>query len=270
MAETLTHSLLNLAREAIKDPAEPGEVSSRQFDHTLLKPDATREQIVKLCQEAIKYGFFSVCVNPVYVPLCAEQIANSPVVVCTVIGFPLGANTTSTKVFEAEEAIRHGAKEVDMVLQIGALKTGNYDEVRMDIEAVVEASHQAKAGVKVIIETCLLTNEEKVTACKLSKEAGADFVKTSTGFSTDGATTADVALMRKIVGSEMGVKAAGGIRIYQDAAAMISAGASRIGSSASVKIIEEALRRRIQAAASRSGTELEEPVVNELIQKILE
>lgn len=270
MKQTFTPSLLATAREAIKDPAEPGEVASSQFDHTLLKADATRDQVVNLCQEAIKYGFFSVCVNPVFVPLCIEQLANSPVVVCTVVGFPLGASTTTVKVFEAEEAIRRGAKEVDMVIHIGALKAGSLQDVRADIGAVVEASHQAAACVKVIIETCLLTGDEKVTACQLAQQAGADFVKTSTGFNSGGATPVDVALMRKTVGSDMGVKASGGIRTYEDAAAMIAAGATRIGASASVKIVEEALRRRVSAAAAKTGTNLDRAAQDALIQKILE
>jgi deoxyribose-phosphate aldolase len=270
MKVNLDPSLLSIAREAIKDPAEPGEVFSRQFDHTLLKADANRDQVAQLCREAIKYGFYSTCVNPVFVPLCIEQLANSPVVVCTVIGFPLGAATTTVKVFEAEEAIRRGAKEVDMVIHTGALKAGAVEDVRADIGAVVEASHGAGARVKVIIETSLLTQEEKITASRTAKEAGADFVKTSTGFSSGGATSADITLIRKTVGPEMGVKASGGIRTFDDAAAMVAAGADRIGSSASVRIIEEALQRRIRKAASRSGSEVDNQTVQLLIQKILE
>lgn len=208
------------------------------IDHTVLKPQTTETAVRKLCAEAAQYGFASVCVNPCWVALCADLLKDTEVDVCTVIGFPLGANTSAVKAFEAAEAIRQGATEVDMVLNVGALKDGNADLVRADIAAVVEAA-RGKALVKVILETCLLTDEEKCIACRLAKEAGADYVKTSTGFSTGGATEADIALMRAEVGPEMGVKASGGIRDYATAQAMIRAGASRIGASAGVQIVAE-------------------------------
>lgn len=208
------------------------------IDHTVLKPQTTEAAVRKLCAEAAQYGFASVCVNPCWVALCADLLKYSEVDVCTVIGFPLGANTSAVKAFEAAEAIRQGATEVDMVLNVGALKDGNAELVRADIAAVVEAA-RGKALVKVILETCLLTDEEKRIACRLAKEAGADYVKTSTGFSTGGATEADIALMRAEVGPEMGVKASGGIRDYATAQAMIRAGASRIGASAGVQIVAE-------------------------------
>ena len=208
------------------------------IDHTVLKPQTTEAAVRKLCAEAAQYGFASVCVNPCWVALCADLLKDTEVDVCTVIGFPLGANTSAVKAFEAAEAIRQGATEVDMVLNVGALKDGNADLVRADIAAVVEAA-RGKALVKVILETCLLTDEEKRIACRLAKEAGADYVKTSTGFSTGGATEADIALMRAEVGPEMGIKASGGIRDYATAQAMIRAGASRIGASAGVQIVAE-------------------------------
>lgn len=208
------------------------------IDHTVLKPQTTEAAVRKLCAEAAQYGFASVCVNPCWVALCADLLKDTEVDVCTVIGFPLGANTSAVKAFEAAEAIRQGATEVDMVLNVGALKDGNADLVRADIAAVVEAA-RGKALVKVILETCLLTDEEKRIACRLAKEAGAEYVKTSTGFSTGGATEADIALMRAEVGPEMGVKASGGIRDYATAQAMIRAGASRIGASAGVQIVAE-------------------------------
>ena len=220
----------------IAAPAEYDRALAAMIDHTLLKPEATRDQIIKVCQEAVAYRFASVCVNPYWVPLVAEQLKGSPVKVCTVIGFPLGANTSATKALETAEAVNAGATEVDMVINIGALKSGQVDVVRADIKAVVQAA-KPKALVKVIIETCLLTDEEKVTACRLAKEAGADFVKTSTGFSTGGATVADIALMRKTVGPDMGVKASGGIRDVAAARAMVEAGATRIGASASTAIV---------------------------------
>ncbi len=212
---------------------------ARMIDHTLLKPEATPAQIERLCSEARQYSFASVCVNPVYAGRCAEYLRGSPVKVCTVIGFPLGANTTDVKAFEAGKAIQDGATELDMVISIGALKAGETDLVRLDIRRVVEVAGASGALVKVIIEACLLTDEEKVTACRLAQEAVADYVKTSTGLSTGGATPEDVALMRRIVGPKMGVKAAGGVRTLADARRMIEAGASRIGSSAGVKIILE-------------------------------
>ncbi|MDY0002964.1 MAG: deoxyribose-phosphate aldolase [Polyangia bacterium] len=205
------------------------------IDHTLLKADATEAEIRKLCAEAREHGFASVCVNPGWVGLSAELLAGSPVKVCTVIGFPLGATTPTAKAVETRDAIANGATEVDMVINVGALKSGNDDLVRRDIAAVVESA-RGQAITKVILETALLSREEKVKACLLAKMAGADFVKTSTGFSTGGATVEDIALMRETVGPEMGVKASGGIRSAEDAQAMIAAGATRIGASASVAI----------------------------------
>lgn len=207
------------------------------IDHTLLKANAVEEEIVKLVNEAKQYSFASVCINPTWVSKAAELLAETPdVKVCTVIGFPLGATTPETKAFEAANAIDNGAKEVDMVINIGALKDKQDKLVERDIRAVVEAA-KGKALVKVIIETCLLTDEEKVRACELSVKAGADFVKTSTGFSTGGATVEDVRLMRQTVGPNVGVKASGGIRSREDALAMIEAGASRIGASSGIAIV---------------------------------
>ena len=211
---------------------------AKMIDHTLLKPDATQQEIAQLCFEAKKYGFASVCVNPTWVSLCAELLKGSPVKVCTVIGFPLGATSSETKAFETETAIRQGATEIDMVINIGALKARDMDIVARDIRGVVKAAHAHGIIVKVIIETVLLTDEEKTLASLVSKEAGADFVKTSTGFAGGGATVHDVQLMRKAVGPEIGVKASGGVRTYEDAASMIKAGATRIGASAGVKIIQ--------------------------------
>lgn len=211
---------------------------ARMIDHTLLKPDATSDQIAQLCYEARKYEFASVCVNPTHVKLCAELLRGSPVKVCTVIGFPLGASSTDVKVFETETALRDGATEIDMVINIGALKAKDHDLVAKDINGVVRMSHAAGALVKVIIETALLTDEEKEVACLLAKEAGADYVKTSTGFSSAGATAEDIALMRRTIGPEMGIKAAGGIKSYEDAQRMVFAGATRIGASAGVKIVQ--------------------------------
>jgi deoxyribose-phosphate aldolase len=208
------------------------------IDHTMLKPDATADQIAQLCYEARKYEFASVCVNPTHVKLCAELLQGTQVKVCTVIGFPLGASSPDVKAFEAQTAINDGATEIDMVLNIGALKAGDLTLVARDIHEVVKAGHAAGAIVKVIIETSLLTNEEKVTACLLSKEAGADFVKTSTGFSGGGATVEDVSLMKRVVGPGMGVKASGGVRDFEDAQSMVEAGATRLGASAGVKIIQ--------------------------------
>jgi len=210
---------------------------AKMIDHTLLKANTTKEQIIKLCEEAKQCGFASVCVNPTWVALAAELLEGTGVKVCTVIGFPLGANAPETKVFETKDAINKGANEVDMVINIGALKDGNDELVERDIRAVVEAA-EGKALVKVIIETCLLTEEEKVRACQLAVKAGADFVKTSTGFSTGGATVEDVALMRKTVGDKVGVKASGGVRNVDDAKAMITAGATRIGTSSGVAIVQ--------------------------------
>ena len=211
---------------------------AKMIDHTLLKPDATPDQIAQLCFEARKYQFASVCVNPAWVKLCAQLLEGSPVKVCTVIGFPLGATSSEVKAFETETAIEQGATEIDMVINIGALKARELEFVAQDIRGVVNAAHSRGFIVKVILETALLTDEEKTIACLLSKEAGADFVKTSTGFASGGATVHDVALMRRVVGPEIGVKAAGGVRTYEDAESMIKAGATRIGASAGVKILQ--------------------------------
>ena len=210
------------------------------IDHTLLRPDATQDQIAQLSYEARKWGFASVCVNPSYVKLCSDLLKDSDVLVCTVVGFPLGATSTESKVFETQKAIRDGATEVDMVINVGALRSRYYELVERDIASVARACHADGAILKVIIEAALLTDEEKVVACQLAKVAAADFVKTSTGFGPSGAAAEDVALMRRVVGPKMGVKAAGGIRTYADARKMIAAGASRIGASASVKILQEA------------------------------
>lgn len=207
------------------------------IDHTILKADAKEEDVLRIIEEAKKYEFFSVCINPCWVALAKEHLAGSSVAVCTVIGFPLGANTSEVKAYEATDAINNGATEVDMVINIGALKSKQYKKVLKDIQAVVEAA-KGKALVKVIIETALLTDEEKIKVCELAKEASADFVKTSTGFSTGGATVADIKLMRETVGPDMGVKASGGIHNEEEAKAMIDAGATRIGTSAGVAIME--------------------------------
>ena len=210
------------------------------IDHTLLKPEASRDEIRKLCQEAAHFGFASVCVNPWNVPLAAEMLKGTKVKVCTVVGFPLGATLPRVKIYEAQEAIQLGAQEIDMVINLGALKSGQDDVLESDIRGVVEASHRGGAICKVILETALLTDEEKIRGSAAAKRAGADFVKTSSGFSTAGATAEDVALMRAVVGSEMGVKAAGGVRSFDDLIKMVRAGATRIGASASVKIMEQA------------------------------
>jgi deoxyribose-phosphate aldolase len=225
---------------------------AKMIDHTLLKPDATQEQIAQLCYEARKYGFASVCVNPTWVELCAQLLKGSPVKVCTVIGFPLGATAPEVKAFETQTALRQGASEIDMVINIGALKARDLELVAKDIRGVVTAAHAEGAIVKVIIEAVLLTDEEKTIACLLSKEAGADFVKTSTGFASGGATVHDVELMRKTVGPEMGVKAAGGVRTYEDAENMIKAGATRIGASAGVKIIQGPIQAPAPAPAGKN------------------
>jgi deoxyribose-phosphate aldolase len=203
---------------------------NKLIDHTILKADTTREAVQQVLDEAIQNGFASVCINPYWVPLAFEVLKDSDVKVCTVIGFPLGANTTNTKAFETKDAIANGAQEVDMVINIGEMKAGNYDVVQADIEAVVEATND-NALVKVIIETCLLTKEEIETVSKIVRASGADFIKTSTGFSTGGATVEDVALMRKNVGEEVGVKASGGVRTKELMQAMVEAGATRIGTS---------------------------------------
>ncbi|HXG91508.1 MAG TPA: deoxyribose-phosphate aldolase [Blastocatellia bacterium] len=211
------------------------------IDHTLLKPDATRDEILKICEEGVRYGFASVCINPIWVREAACALRGSGVKVCTVIGFPLGANAPDVKAYEARRAIFDGASELDMVINIGALKSGDYELVLRDIKGVVEVAHEVGYICKVIIETALLTDDEKVRACQISKEAGADFVKTSTGFSKGGATAADVALMRSVVGGQMGVKASGGVKDLKQAQEMIRAGATRIGASVGVKIVQEAL-----------------------------
>ncbi len=213
----------------------PKKEIAKYIDHTLLKPDANIKDIEKLCNEADNYNFVSVCVNPHYIKYCAEKLKDSAVKVVSVIGFPLGANTTEIKKAEVIQAVKDGADELDMVINIGSLKSGDYENVFRDIKSVVEIA-EGKC-VKVIIETCLLTESEKIKACKLSKKAGANFVKTSTGFSSNGATIEDVKLMKKVVGEKMQVKASGGIHSYEEAIAMIEAGASRLGASAGVKIV---------------------------------
>ncbi len=207
------------------------------IDHTLLRPEATRSDVLRLCTEARQFGFAAVCVNPYWVPLAAAALRGAPVKVCAVAGFPLGASMTEIKRAEAEAAIRAGASEVDMVINIGALRSADYDTVKIDVQSVVEVCHRAGALVKVILETALLDNRQKVIACVLAKLAGADFVKTSTGFGPGGATVEDVALMRQVVGPEMGVKAAGGIRTPEQLRRLVAAGATRIGASAGVRIV---------------------------------
>lgn len=213
-------------------------LATKLFDHTILKADATKEDVKKVCEEAMAYSFCSVCVNSYYVPYVAELLHGSDVKICTVVGFPLGAMSTRAKALEAKIAVMDGADEIDMVINIGALKDKDYDVVLEDIKAVKEAC--GNALLKVIIETCLLTDEEKIKACELSKEANADFVKTSTGFSTAGAKVEDVKLMRETVGEDMGVKASGGIHDKEFANALVEAGASRLGTSATIKIVESA------------------------------
>ena len=208
------------------------------IDHTLLKPEATREDIRKLCREARQYSFASVCVNPYWVPLVASELEHSAVKVCTVVGFPLGATSTEAKAAETAAALRAGAQEIDMVINVGALRSGDHEAVKLDIQQVVKVAHEAGAIVKVILETALLDDNQKAVASTLCKLAGADFVKTSTGFGPGGATAHDVALMRSVVGPEMGVKASGGVRTLDDLRKMAAAGATRIGASASVKIVE--------------------------------
>ncbi len=228
-----------------------GSVSS-MIDHTLLKPDATRAEIEKLCREAGEFRFATVCVNPAWVATAAALLRDSGVGVCSVVGFPLGATTADVKNYETRRAIFDGATEIDMVINIGALKSGDLRTVERDIEAVVGPCRECGALSKVIIEAALLTDEEKITACTLSKAAGADFVKTSTGFASGGATAADVALMRRVVGADMGVKAAGGVRDLEGLKAMVAAGATRVGASAGVKIVQESKGQK-PAAASPSG-----------------
>ncbi len=217
---------------------------ARMIDHTLLKPDATPQQIAQICAEAREYGFAAVCVNPVHVVQAAALLSGSATVVCSVAGFPLGATSTAVKVFETRQAIADGAREIDMVISIGHLKNGDNDHVLNDIRSVVEAAHTGGAICKVIIETALLTDEEKRRACLLAVEAGADFVKTSTGFASGGATVEDVALMHSVAGDRARIKAAGGIRTLADAHAMIAAGATRIGTSSGVAIVRETLNQR--------------------------
>ena len=209
------------------------------IDHTLLKPDATRTEIEALCREASEYGFASVCVNPTWVATCARLLGGSGVPVCSVVGFPLGANTADTKQYETRRAIFDGAREIDMVINVGALKSGDLHRVEQDIRAVTWACREASVLSKVIIETALLTEDEKVAACTLAKAAAADFVKTSTGFGPGGATAADVALMRRVVGEDMGIKASGGVRTLENVNAMVAAGATRIGASAGVRIVQQ-------------------------------
>jgi deoxyribose-phosphate aldolase len=219
------------------------------IDHTLLKPDASETEIKRLCEEAAQYRFASVCVNPTWVRACACHLQGTGVPVCTVIGFPLGATLPDVKAYEARRAIMEGAREVDMVMNVGALKSGDDCLVEHDIRSVVEVAHEYGVTCKVIIETALLTDDEKIRACQAAKTAGADFVKTSTGFSKGGATVADVALMRRVVGSELGVKASGGVKSFDDARAMIEAGATRIGASVGVKIAQEAAGGRTNGRA---------------------
>lgn len=220
--------------------SEAAREVARYIDHTLLKPEATRDEILKLCEEGARFGFASVCINPIWVREAACALRGSGVKVCTVIGFPLGANEPDTKAYEARRAIFDGASELDMVINVGALKSADDGLVARDIAGVVAVAHEVNYLCKVILETGLLTEEEKVRACLLAKEAGADFVKTSTGFSKGGATVADIALMRRVVGGEMGVKASGGVRDLKQAQDMIRAGATRIGASVGVKIVQEA------------------------------
>ena len=223
-------------------PANTGDVAAL-IDHTLLKAEATRNDIERICREALQYRFASVCVNSVFVNPVSEALRNSLVKTCVVVGFPLGANLPAVKLHEARVALEQGAQEIDMVIHIGALKAGDDAAVRSEIESLLRVVHESRAILKVIIETALLSEEEKVRACRAARDAGADFVKTSTGFSTAGATAADVALMRREVGRKIGVKASGGVRTLDDLLAMVNAGATRIGTSNGVKIMEEALAK---------------------------
>jgi deoxyribose-phosphate aldolase len=220
--------------------SEAAREVARYIDHTLLKPEATRDEVLKLCEEGARYGFASVCINPIWVREAACALRSSGVKVCTVIGFPLGANAPDVKAYEARRAIFDGGGELDMVINVGALKSADYDVVARDIKGVVEVAHDAGALAKVILETALLTDDEKITACTIAKNEGADFVKTSTGFSKGGATAADIALMRRAVGASVGVKASGGVKDLKQAQEMIRAGATRIGASVGVKIVQEA------------------------------
>lgn len=234
--------------------SEAARKVAHYIDHTLLKPEATRDEILKLCEEGARYGFASVCINPVWVREAACALRGSGVKVCTVIGFPLGANTPDVKAYEARRAVFDGATELDMVLNIGALKSEEYDLALRDIRGVVDVAHEAGCLCKVIIETALLTDDEKVRACLIAKEASADFVKTSTGFSKGGATVADIALMRRAVGGQMGVKASGGVRDYKQAQEMIEAGATRIGASVGVKIVQEFAGNEPQTNGQQVGS----------------
>jgi len=248
--ERCSHLCVHKTQKAVEAGAARisagGEVASvdaqiaHLIDHTLLKPDATRDQIRKLCEEAVKFGFASVCINPWNVAQAAELVRGSEVKVCTVVGFPLGATLPQVKIYETDAVIKLGAQEIDMVINIGALKSRLDDTVEADIRGVVDASHRGGAICKVILETALLTIEEKIRGSLAAKNAGADFVKTSTGFSTGGATAEDVSLMRAVVGGEIGIKAAGGVRSFEDFQKMVAAGATRVGASASVKILEQA------------------------------
>ena len=223
----------------------PGELA-RLIDHTLLRPGATQQDIETLCREAVEYRFGAVCVNPAWVPLAAAMLKGSGVAVCAVVAFPLGATTADVKAYEARRAIANGAREIDGVMNIGALKSGNLDEFRRDIEAVTVSCREGGVLSKVIIEAALLTDDEKVSACVIAQAAGADFVKTSTGFGPGGATVADVALMRRVVGSGMGVKASGGIRDLTKTLEMVAAGATRIGTSAGVRIVRDLIEQRAE------------------------
>lgn len=239
MSETEQHTSDRIQGDVRPDANAIDAKLAGMIDHTLLKPEATLQEIETLCAQAKQYNFASVCVNPGFVKLCADLLRNSVVKVCTVIGFPLGATSSAAKAFEAERAMKHGASEVDMVINIGMLKSGEYDYVEHDIFAVVDAAHRLRGIVKVIIETGLLNDDEKVKACALSKHAGADFIKTSTGFAKGGATVEDIALIRKVVGPELGIKASSGVRTKEQALALIAAGATRIGTSAGVAIVTE-------------------------------
>lgn len=240
---------------------------AKYIDHTYLKPEASLEDIRRICDEAKKYHTASVCVNPSYVKFVAEQLEGSGVTPCCVIAFPFGTSTPEAKAFEASDAASNGAKEVDMVVNVGAIKSGDWKLVKRDIESVVNAV-RGRALVKVIIEACLLTDEEKVKVCTVAKLVGADFVKTSTGYSTGGATVADVALMRQTVGPDMGVKASGGVRTYDDAVAMIKAGANRLGASATKKIIAGIGTIRISAATAATAKLSARPATSEIRKKL--
>jgi len=219
------------------DPAKIDRNIAALIDHTILKPDAIRADILRICDEALRYGFASVCVNGFWVPAVSTQLSGSSVKVCTVVGFPFGAMTTEAKLAETQDALRKGAHEIDMVLNIGALRGGEFEPVKEEIEVLAQACHDRSGILKVILETALLTDDQKVDACRISVEAGADFVKTSTGFGPSGATTADVALMRKTVGPRVGVKASGGIRTLENLRDMVAAGATRIGASAGIAMV---------------------------------